>query len=95
MVSALAFIPSVYLLRILWLLSSNLQLLLRLSAWERNKQSRLRTGINHDTTYCYNRDNTRTIENGAIVKRTRLLGLATKQREDRLYVGRILLDEII
>jgi hypothetical protein len=45
--------------------------------------------------YCYNCDNIRKIENGAIVKRTRLLGLATKQREDRLYVGRILLDEII
>ena len=103
MVPALAFIPGVYLLRNLWLLSSDLQLLLRLSvlsSWSslltnhasstRSKQAtqidkqtittknkhqskeKLRKSALNDTAYCYDRDNARTIKNGAIVKRTRL-----------------------
>jgi hypothetical protein len=35
-------------------------------------KEKLRKSALNDTTYCYDRDNARTIENGAIVKRTQL-----------------------
>jgi len=102
----LPFIPSVQLLKILWLLSSDLYLLLQLSvliswssllmkhasststnqATQTNKQTWLRTDINQNkglkqsalnVTTCYDRDNARTIENGAFVKRTRLSRFVT------------------
>jgi len=59
-----------------------------------NKQSRLRTNDKHkrnfrrsalnDTTYCYDRDNARTIENGAIVNRTQLSRFVVQRRRSTI-----------
>ena len=57
-------------------------------------KEKLRKNTLNDTTYCYDRDNARTIENGAIVKRTRLSRFEVQRRRSTIRLD-LFLKEVI